>query len=388
MIPARYVMLESFPKTINGKIDRDALPSPDQGEVPHDTNQVAPRDELEKRLAELWKEVLHLPEIGIHDDFFLLGGSSLLVTQVITRLTTDLEVDLPVRDFFANPTVATSARQIRKLISDDDSSAEANAACETEDAMQIRARLPKVKPAFFASGHYQLFSVHYRPPSTQPIGAVVISPSIGHEYTRGYRNLQQLAVQLCRVGFEVLRFDYSGTGNSEGDCSELNVNLMLQNLVDARDYLAQQAAVDHVAVVGLRLGGTLASHVSPGTFSQTVLWDPIESGRAFLDQVDQFHDQELKGVTRYNQVRAGDPNIDQAYGHRMSAEKRRSIAALRLRSSADHQIISTDDEIYWDDPRYREAAFSSPKSFAAIEQALVDGLEKHGSKKHLEGGVR
>ena len=388
MIPARYVTLESFPKTINGKIDRDALPSPDQGEVPHDANKVQPRDDLENRLADLWKEVLHLPEIGIHDDFFLLGGSSLLVTQVITRLTTDLEVDLPVRDFFANPTIATSARQIRTLISDDDSRAKASDAGENEDAMQIRARLPKVNPAFFASGNYQLFSVHYRPPSIQPIGAVVISPSIGHEYTRGYRNLQQLAVQLSRVGFEVLRFDFAGTGNSEGDCSELNVNLMLQNLVDARDYLAKQAAADHIAVVGLRLGGTLASRVTPGTFSQTVLWDPIESGNAFLNQVDQFHDQELKSVTRYNQVRIGDRNIDQAYGHRMSDEKRRSIAALKLRNSADHQIISTDDQIFWDDARYRESAFSSPESFAAIEQALVDGLGKHGLEKSPQGGLR
>ncbi|KAA1261874.1 Linear gramicidin synthase subunit D [Rubripirellula obstinata] len=376
MIPARYVMMESFPKTINGKIDRDSLPSPDQGDVPHDANHVPPRDSLEQRLADLWKEVLHLPEIGVHDDFFLLGGSSLLVTQVITRLTTDLSVDLPVRDFFANPTIATSARQIRKLISfDDDANAEANLSSELEDAMRIRARLPEVSPTFFPSGDYELFSVHYRPVNAQPIGAVVLAPSIGHEYTRAYRNLQQLAVQLCQVGFEVLRFDYAGTGNSDGDCSELNAKLMEQNLIDARDFLAKQTGINHVAVVGLRLGATVASQVSPGTFSQTVLWDPVESGEEFLDLVDQFHDQELQGLTRYNQVRVGDPGIDQAYGYRMSEAKRSSIAALDLRHCVEHDLVSTDDEIFWEDSRYNEAAFSSPSSFAAIERLLVSDLE-------------
>lgn len=387
MIPARYVMLETFPKTINGKIDREALPSPDQGDVPHDANHVPPRDSMEQRLADLWKEVLHLPEIGIHDDFFLLGGSSLLVTQVITRLTTDLAVDLPVRDFFANPTIATSARQIRKLISVNaqaDDQADTN---EIEDAMQLRARLPEVTPAFLPSGDYRLFSVRYRPTLIQPMGAVVLAHSIGHEYTRGYRNLQQLAVQLCQAGFEVLRFDYVGTGNSEGDCSELTAKLMLQNLVDAKDYLSAQSGIDDIAVVGLRIGATVASQVPQGTFSQTVLWDPIDSGKAFLELVDQFHHQELQGLTRYNQVRTSDPNIDQAYGHRMSDAKRQSIAALKLRCCADHHIISTNDEILWEDCRYREAAFSSPESFAAIERALVE-RSTLGLAKQKKGGPR
>lgn len=377
MIPARYVMLESFPKTINGKIDREALPSPSTGDVPHDANHVAPRDSLEQRLADLWKEILHLPEIGIHDDFFLLGGSSLLVTQVITRLTADLSIDLPVRDFFANPTIATSARQIRKLSSYQEKPADATTINrELDDAMQIRARLPEVKPAFFPSGDHQLFSVHYQPVNIPSVGAVVFANSIGHEYTRAYRNLQQLAVQLCQVGFEVLRFDYVGTGNSEGDCSELNADLMRQNLLDAKDYLAKQTKINHVAVVGLRLGATVASQMPRETFSQTVLWDPIDSGKTFLDLVDRFHDQELRELTRYNQIRIGDPRIDQAYGHRMSETKRSSIASLKLRHCKDHHFVSTHDEILWEDSRYNEAAFSSPESFAAIERLLISGLTK------------
>uniref|UniRef100_UPI0035627EB8 amino acid adenylation domain-containing protein n=1 Tax=Novipirellula sp. TaxID=2795430 RepID=UPI0035627EB8 len=215
MIPARYVFLESFPHTINGKIDRRALPPASQGVVARDETYVPPRDDLEKRLVELWQDVLNVPEIGIHDDFFLLGGSSLLVTQVVARLTSDMDIDLPVRDFFANPTVATSARHLRELLGETITSP------IDDDIRALRDRLPDVHASFFSSGGQSIYAVHYRPRENALGRGVVICHSIGHEYARGYRNLQQLAVQLCSVGFDVLRFDYASTGNSDGACAEL-----------------------------------------------------------------------------------------------------------------------------------------------------------------------
>lgn len=390
MIPARYVMMSSFPKTVNGKIDRAALPAPATGEVPQSSDHALPRNELEQRLSELWQEVLHLPDIGIHDDFFLLGGSSLLVMQVITRLTTDLSVDLPVRDFFANPTIATSARQIRKRLAKDDcddaghrivavrSDADDQDEADQNDADQIRARLPAIEPAFFPSDGHRLFSVRYRPPerfspSVRPKSGVVMAHSIGHEYTRGYRNLQQLAVQLAQMGFEVLRFDYAGTGNSSGDCDQTTVQSMQQNLIDAREHLIRDSAIDQVAVVGLRFGASVAASLPIGTFDQTILWDPVQSGEALIHQLEQFHQEELVGMTRFNRVRKPDPSMDQLYGYRWSDAKRESVRSLTLVIRDDHDVVTTDDEIRWEDSRFNEAAFSSPKSFAAIANVLSNG---------------
>lgn len=373
MIPARYVLLEEFPKTINGKIDRDALPDAATGDVPQSVDHAGPRDELEQTLVDLWREVLNLPEIGIHDDFFLLGGSSLLVMQIVTRLTLDMSIELPVRDFFANPTIATSARQIRKLIAAENGGKDDSP--HDDDAKQIRVRLPILAPAFFPSGDHRLFSVRYQPPAGHGLAlpekrGIVIAHSLGHEYTRGYRNLQQLAVQLAQQGFEVLRFDYAGTGNSTGSADETTASIMRQNLIDARDHLADVSGINDVAVIGLRLGATLASNLPAGTFSQTILWDPIESGSDFLRLLENFHRLELSGLTRFNRHRRAAADVDQLYGYRWSQEKRDSIAALTLCRDRDHQHVSTDDEIRWEDHRFNEAAFSSPKSFAAIANAL------------------
>jgi amino acid adenylation domain-containing protein len=392
MIPARYVFLDAFPKTINGKIDRDALPSSESGDVPKGDNHIAPRNELERRLAQIWKEVLHLPEIGIHDDFFLLGGSSLLVTQVITHLTRQWSVDLPVRDFFANPTIATSARQIRRLLADsadgpaneDDLGTKGFSDAGFSDADFIRSRLPEVIPSFFLSGDDSLFSVRYRPVGQQPIGTVVLAHSIGHEYTRAYRNLQQLAVHLCQIGFEVLRFDYAGTGNSQGDCAELTVDQMRQNLIDAKKYAAEKSAAQTTAVIGVRLGATVASSLPIATFDHTILWDPVKSGAAFLSMLEGFHQRELQDQTRFNVVRKADPKFDQLYGHAMNPTKRASLASLRLTLRPDHQVISTDDEIYWQEHQFCEAAFSSPKSYAAIEAAVVQAFDTKQKQNLVE----
>ncbi|HEU4329131.1 MAG TPA: condensation domain-containing protein, partial [Roseiflexaceae bacterium] len=83
MVPSAVVVLERFPLTPNGKIDRKALPEPD--ERPNDTALVAPRTPVEVALAEIWAAVLRVPEVGVHDNFFRLGGDSILSIQIVAR---------------------------------------------------------------------------------------------------------------------------------------------------------------------------------------------------------------------------------------------------------------------------------------------------------------
>ena len=112
MQPAAFVVLDAFPLTPNGKVDWRALPAPDQTHRVQATAYVSPRTPLEDLLADLWRDLLKVDQISVHDNFFALGGHSLLVTQVIGRLRNMLELDLPVRILFEHPTVAEFAMAI------------------------------------------------------------------------------------------------------------------------------------------------------------------------------------------------------------------------------------------------------------------------------------
>ena len=114
MVPAVFAMLEQIPLTPNGKIDRQALPIPQQTRPMLAARFVAPHTPLEKELARIWSEILRIEHVGINDNFFELGGNSLLVTQMIARLRESLHVELPVHLFFAAPTIANCARTIEE----------------------------------------------------------------------------------------------------------------------------------------------------------------------------------------------------------------------------------------------------------------------------------
>ena len=115
MIPSVFVLLDSFPLTPNGKMDRMALPAPDQRRPELASLFVSPRTVVEDILAKIWIEVLKLDQVGIHDNFFELGGHSLLATQVVSRVRDVFKIELPLRTLFDNRTVYEIAKAITKL---------------------------------------------------------------------------------------------------------------------------------------------------------------------------------------------------------------------------------------------------------------------------------
>ncbi|MFE4914593.1 amino acid adenylation domain-containing protein [Streptomyces sp. NPDC056652] len=115
MVPAAVVVLDVFPLTPNGKVDRRALPSPEEmaGEG---GEGLAPRDPGEELVAGIWAEVLGLERVGVLDNFFDLGGDSILSIQVISRVREVFAVDLPARTLFDNPTVADLASAVESQV--------------------------------------------------------------------------------------------------------------------------------------------------------------------------------------------------------------------------------------------------------------------------------
>jgi amino acid adenylation domain-containing protein len=113
MVPAAFVVLDAFPLTPSGKVDRRALPAPEAAVAPA-AAFAAPRGPLEELVADIWAEVLRVEHVGADDDFFALGGHSLLATQVVSRLRTALGIEVPLQKLFATPTVAALARLVEE----------------------------------------------------------------------------------------------------------------------------------------------------------------------------------------------------------------------------------------------------------------------------------
>ena len=107
MVPATFVFLDALPRTASGKVDRRALPAPES--VPEPPERAAPRTAAEELTAGIWEEVLGVERVGVHDNFFALGGQSLVAAQIAARLQDAFGVEVSLRAFFEAPTVAELA---------------------------------------------------------------------------------------------------------------------------------------------------------------------------------------------------------------------------------------------------------------------------------------
>ncbi|ASC71044.1 peptide synthetase [Halomicronema hongdechloris C2206] len=114
MVPSVFIKLKALPLTTNGKIDRQALPVPDSTRPELEAAYVAPHSEIEQAIAKVWQEVLHLEKVGINDNFFDLGGHSLLMAQVNHKLQELFNQDLSVVELFQNPTINSLAQYLSR----------------------------------------------------------------------------------------------------------------------------------------------------------------------------------------------------------------------------------------------------------------------------------
>jgi acyl carrier protein len=116
MVPATFVLLDRIPVTANGKLDKAALPAPNEENQLRREIHAAPRTELEEMVEGIVGPILGLPRVSIHDNFFLLGGHSLMGAQVIAKVRDIFGVELNLRNVFECPTVAKLAARIESSL--------------------------------------------------------------------------------------------------------------------------------------------------------------------------------------------------------------------------------------------------------------------------------
>lgn len=149
----------------------------------------------------------------------------------------------------------------------------------------------------FNSYGYRLFGIYHSPRSqvARDCGVVICHP-IGHEYIRCYRAIKQLAVQLASTGFPVLRFDYLGSGNSEGEQSKGTLKKWIRDISVAVEELQSRSGSKRVSLIGLRLGATLAVMYATQNegVEKAVLWDPVVVGKSYLTELEHQQDTHLK----------------------------------------------------------------------------------------------
>jgi uncharacterized protein len=171
--------------------------------------------------------------------------------------------------------------------------------------------------------------------------AVLICNPFGQEALRAYRMLRVLADRLAREGHDVLRFDYYGTGDSDGDCGAFSLNRAVEDILAADDELGRRTNLSTRTWIGLRLGATLALRAAarrPSRPSSVLLWDPVVSGSAYLDDLARTHVAYVEhdlGMSWAEHVAdrglpTQEPPRDEAFGFVLTPELRAQMGALRL----------------------------------------------------------
>jgi len=145
MVPSVIVLLDAFPLTPNGKVDRRQLPAPSGDRPTLAQVYVAPRNEVESTLARIWTEVLRVERVGVNDSFFALGGHSLTATQVVARIRDAFAIELALRPLFESPTVAQLAIVVEQQRALQPALGETSTAMQTEAVADIDQLLEELE---------------------------------------------------------------------------------------------------------------------------------------------------------------------------------------------------------------------------------------------------
>jgi len=194
---------------------------------------------------------------------------------------------------------------------------------------------------------------------------VVLCYPLGHEYYRAHRSYVKLADQLARLGFPVMRFDYFGSGDSEGECGHERLEDWLHEIAEVVEELRSREPVSGIALGGMRFGATLSLLAAQRIDSvrALMLWDPLAEGSRYIDELQHLHGRLLNDLERFARPRrAEDCSEGEFIGTRYGSRFLRELAALR----PDALCTIDDTDIVLVGTRGTDHC-----------EALTDGLRKH-----------
>jgi amino acid adenylation domain-containing protein len=329
MLPRSFVELAALPLNHNSKVDRRALP-----EAPRTAPQSASGLEsrmaesaTEQRLAALWRRVLGVPRVTLDDNFFDLGGTSLLALQLISAVDRELGVTLTglevLRESFELQAQLCAVR---------------SGQVSSQLTARARARNARHVELFhFGSGDSLYGALHGENVTGVEHAALICAP-LGHEYVRAHFILQRLARKLADAGVPVLRFDYYGCRDSLGESHEATLARWQQDVVEAHRTLVQRTGAKRVTAVGVRLGATLLANVARQLQpSKLVFWDPVERGSEHLAQLCAAHQRYLRAAPFLSlraRLAGWLPGRRELLGVTYSRAALAELAATTMRSSA------------------------------------------------------
>jgi aspartate racemase len=326
MLPASFTVLDKFPLTPNGKIDRKALPAPDFDAFTN-TNE-APRNEIEQRLVQVWTQVLKQTNIGILDNFFERGGNSILSIQIVGRARA-AGLEISVGDLLQHQTIAELAQVVQSL---DPQSKDSLHKLETVKHHATDSDLDLGEftrtPFYFGSDTEPLFGWCHAPTgNTVSSLGIVICPPLGYEYMCSHRSLRHLADHFAAARIPALRFDYHGSGNSVGVNEEPDrISAWLGSIKEAIQTLKTVYGCTQISLVGLRMGATLAATVaSEVDLASLVLWAPCVQGRHYVQEMKDL--QSLDKGTR--DLSSTSSNVE-ALGFVISEQTAKELSHLDL----------------------------------------------------------
>ncbi len=177
-------------------------------------------------------------------------------------------------------------------------------------------------------------------------GAVLICQPVADEFVRFHRSYRDLARRLCRIGFAVLRFDFFACGDSAGRCEEGCVARWRVDLRDALEELKARSNAERVRLVGMRMGATVAALECAGRvdLEGMVLWDPVPSGRQYLEELSTRHRDMLRlsHLVEERDGRSGRELLGHRFGDLLLEELRfLSLLALERKSSERILIVES-----------------------------------------------
>jgi amino acid adenylation domain-containing protein len=361
MVPSRVIVLDAMPLTPNLKVDRKALPAPTDAPASRGGEDDGPKTAIEQQIAHIWQSVLGLERVGRGESFFDLGGHSLLAIQVHARLRAAFpSITLSIADLFRLPTLA----QLALLLGDKPA---AGRVARPAGA----SRRPE--PIHFGPPADQLFGMLHRAQSEVAIGKVLLCYPLPPKYMLCYGAFQRLAVSLSEAGFDVLRFDYFGVGDSAGEPQQATAARWTADVEAALEYLGSRSRAARTALVGMRIGAVLAGRVSAtrNDIDELVLWEPVIDGKTYAAELAAF----AASPTNAGEL-SGTLDV---FGFQVNRQLREGLAAMSMLREPPraHRILLVETQ-------ERDESARLANSVPGVLRETLPGLD-HDWQRLIEG---